>query len=353
MKIKLDFEVPEFEGTLEVPFPDHKEFTAVIEKGSSEVVLLQYSTYCDPILLATLIIPAGGFQVGSILTLDVEIHGYSNIVPNDSFEIGLPPKPKSTRHSVDGNDTRRILRESIPGFDNMLVKNPETGATQSIHGAIVYLNDSAGWSREAIADWLETLDYDLTIRDREEVKRINDAEKAALVEEHKALMQQVDWQAIKEAWGNANVQMTVNTDALKKAAAEAGKKLAELHDEILAKQTSLYSNLAKVKVIDGVSGFQIGHIWFDETAWKIEDVTGDETTVIAVKNKKNGKKLLVTDHGADKQVTLEPMEELKKIELDITFKEPNEQLLALLTGGMKTEEQLKEELGLNKEGEKK
>lgn len=41
------------------------------------------------------------------------------------------------------------------------VKNPVTGAMDSLNTVIVVLNDTHKWSREQIADWLDTLDLDL------------------------------------------------------------------------------------------------------------------------------------------------------------------------------------------------
>ena len=45
----------------------------------------------------------------------------------------------------------------IEGLDKK-VKNPETGALESIKNIIIKLNDIDKWTREQIADWLETLD---------------------------------------------------------------------------------------------------------------------------------------------------------------------------------------------------
>jgi hypothetical protein len=37
------------------------------------------------------------------------------------------------------------------------VKNPVTLEDDELYSVIIYLNDSAGWTREQIADWLDTL----------------------------------------------------------------------------------------------------------------------------------------------------------------------------------------------------
>jgi hypothetical protein len=66
--------------------------------------------------------------------------------------------------SISSRDTLDVLRSAIPGFQNMMVKYPIDGEEISLYSAIMCLNDTAGWSREAIADWLETLDLDLSIK---------------------------------------------------------------------------------------------------------------------------------------------------------------------------------------------
>lgn len=74
---------------------------------------------------------------------------------------------------VDGSDTTAILEEAIPGFNQMKVKHPVHGDEEYLRTTIINLNDSHRWTREQIADWLETLDHDLTIRteSREEATR--------------------------------------------------------------------------------------------------------------------------------------------------------------------------------------
>lgn len=36
----------------------------------------------------------------------------------------------------------------------------------NVKGAIICLNDNHGWTREQIADWLDSLDIDLTIKEK-------------------------------------------------------------------------------------------------------------------------------------------------------------------------------------------
>lgn len=49
------------------------------------------------------------------------------------------------------------LAKMLPGI-NRKVKNPVTGKEQGLFSTIIDLNDGHGWTREKIADWIETLD---------------------------------------------------------------------------------------------------------------------------------------------------------------------------------------------------
>lgn len=67
--------------------------------------------------------------------------------------------------SVSGDDTYAYLEAAIPGFMQMRAKHPRDpdGQEMPLRSIIVSLNDSYEWTREQVADWLETLDLDLTI----------------------------------------------------------------------------------------------------------------------------------------------------------------------------------------------
>lgn len=54
-------------------------------------------------------------------------------------------------------DTPYSLARQLPGID-MVVKNPKTGLQESLYSVIIRLNDGYKWSRDEIADWIETLD---------------------------------------------------------------------------------------------------------------------------------------------------------------------------------------------------
>jgi hypothetical protein len=50
------------------------------------------------------------------------------------------------------------------------LKYGEGGTTEyqrSVHGAIIHLNDVHKWSRDQIADWLESLDIDLSFKEND------------------------------------------------------------------------------------------------------------------------------------------------------------------------------------------
>jgi hypothetical protein len=53
--------------------------------------------------------------------------------------------------------------KKLPGLDT-LVKHPVVSGKFSIKTLIMDLNDNHGWTREQIADWLETLDVDLRFK---------------------------------------------------------------------------------------------------------------------------------------------------------------------------------------------
>jgi hypothetical protein len=55
----------------------------------------------------------------------------------------------------------------LPGLDER-VKNPVTKQQGLLRHVIIELNDRHKWTREAIADWLDSLDIDLRFKTKEE-----------------------------------------------------------------------------------------------------------------------------------------------------------------------------------------
>lgn len=60
------------------------------------------------------------------------------------------------------------MSQKLPGM-NMLVKHPVTGERMNLWSVVQNLNDHNKWTREQIADWIETLDNVPTFKEPEEV----------------------------------------------------------------------------------------------------------------------------------------------------------------------------------------
>lgn len=76
--------------------------------------------------------------------------------------LGLPAVFEQSNIDVSA------LASLLPGYHKM-VKHPVEGYNCTIGAAIMSLNDSCKWSREQIADWIETLDQVPTFTERIEV----------------------------------------------------------------------------------------------------------------------------------------------------------------------------------------
>ena len=64
----------------------------------------------------------------------------------------------------ESRSAEAIVIQTFPAL-SQLVKNPVTGRQASLKATIIKLNDTHKWSREKIADWLETLDLDINAKD--------------------------------------------------------------------------------------------------------------------------------------------------------------------------------------------
>lgn len=74
-------------------------------------------------------------------------------------------------HSGGYNDSGKLLTEAIPALGQK-VPSPCTciiTRPQVVKDLIIHLNDGHKWTREKIADWLDTLDLDLTFRVPDEI----------------------------------------------------------------------------------------------------------------------------------------------------------------------------------------
>lgn len=102
---------------------------------------------------------------------DLDKH-INSLVPNDLDERYVKDFRRAVRENwyylfSIHNSGPSDYEAQIPGLF-VKVKNPVSGETQAIRDIIINLNDYSGWSREAIADWLETLDENPIITPRED-----------------------------------------------------------------------------------------------------------------------------------------------------------------------------------------
>ncbi len=74
------------------------------------------------------------------------------------FTDGFKPWTEAPAYGLGKKDERV---DQLPGKGNM-VKHPVDGRQYELFTAIISLNDTYRWTRERIADWLETLDIDLS-----------------------------------------------------------------------------------------------------------------------------------------------------------------------------------------------
>ncbi|XAO35294.1 hypothetical protein SEA_FRANCOB_105 [Streptomyces phage Francob] len=86
--------------------------------------------------------------------------GYAAPKPDPYFSGSLA---KPAQKGYGGKDSRV---DELPGVKER-VKNPVTGSESTLERVIINLNDQHKWTREQIADWLETLDIDITFKTKE------------------------------------------------------------------------------------------------------------------------------------------------------------------------------------------
>lgn len=75
--------------------------------------------------------------------------------------LSIPTSALGTQGSSVLND----MFNACPGLLEK-VKSPVSDELEEIHCIIVELNDFHGWSRQQVADWLETLDVKLEIKEQ-------------------------------------------------------------------------------------------------------------------------------------------------------------------------------------------
>lgn len=105
-------------------------------------------------------------------------HGHiSHIEGATSFAAFDPAcKPVSPPDEATYYTETKIFRDLIPGFAKMKqrcpVKTCKATDIEFLQDTIIHLNDHHKWKRERVAEWLETLDHDLTFKTPEEMEAL-------------------------------------------------------------------------------------------------------------------------------------------------------------------------------------
>lgn len=106
--------------------------------------------------------PSGAVRVILSAANEVIWQGWDKVESQQAWDT-LHGKGKADNHTLVVR-----LGNHIPDF-YARVKCPGCEAKNSVYSLVQHLNDSHKWTRNRIADWLETLDLDLTVH-QEEVK---------------------------------------------------------------------------------------------------------------------------------------------------------------------------------------
>ena len=85
---------------------------------------------------------------------------------DSSLLLGQATVHKSTSNYGQAINVKNTALDLVPGL-SVKVKHPMTKVISPIHGIIVDLNENHDWTREEIADWLESLDVDLQFKTEE------------------------------------------------------------------------------------------------------------------------------------------------------------------------------------------
>ncbi|WMI33497.1 hypothetical protein SEA_KENREY_110 [Streptomyces phage Kenrey] len=88
-----------------------------------------------------------------------KLHNGGFAAPPQNVNFSGPLAKSSS--SVYGGKDKRV--DELPGVHEM-VKHPVSGNRNTLERVIISLNDQHKWTREEIADWLDTLDIDLTFK---------------------------------------------------------------------------------------------------------------------------------------------------------------------------------------------
>jgi hypothetical protein len=80
---------------------------------------------------------------------------------------GVKPYSKPVTGLNSTSDDLMTYVEQLPGLTEM-VKHPVNGNKTTLQAVIIDLNDQCNWTREQVADWLETLDLDLRFKPKDD-----------------------------------------------------------------------------------------------------------------------------------------------------------------------------------------
>ena len=103
--------------------------------------------------------------------------GSSPIETWTKWDGSMPP-------GVNGNEIARVLGKIVP---DLMTFHPCPACSlknKTILSVVIHLNDGHGWTREKIADWLETLDIDLTIQPLKKKEKESYADPNAIQEQY-------------------------------------------------------------------------------------------------------------------------------------------------------------------------
>jgi hypothetical protein len=133
-----------------ISLPEHKKFRVAVQKE-----FLHEATPFD-LEKRLYILLDQVFQM-DIPELNAYLHGW---IRKSVHELEIAGYPKYTPAPDSKNDYRlSAWSKELPGV-NDLVKNPMTDEVLALREVIINLNDRHKWTREQIADWIETLDID-------------------------------------------------------------------------------------------------------------------------------------------------------------------------------------------------
>jgi len=122
---------------------------------------IHYSWDGDPLR-----IDAHGQPIGPVAHPDPSPPSYATAYKsggwNGASASYVAPTYVPTPAAPSYSDSGRRLAEALPAMDEHVVNPAPDGSDGPLSSVIIYLNDHARWTREQVADWLDTLGLDLS-----------------------------------------------------------------------------------------------------------------------------------------------------------------------------------------------